>query len=344
MSSPHVQRRWLTWCWLLALLLATLWAFIWAAPGHHVAVPWQWSAGWLLPAPSIVNMWLTGAAAFALLSGAAYLLQTTPVGAIRLPAWASGLLLILCGLVTRIGMTPAIGTGSASFRLLELLAMGLLLLTLWRLQRSAWWALLWIFHPLVLAEPRTHVLPLLALVPLCLGSLLEVSWTRPRIVTRALWLLTCAGTLLLAILADGRAPADLQASGAVADILAHLLAPPALLPWLRFSALAAVLALAWRAEWSAPCTLGHLLVVNGLFSAVTAPASMSVALAAAVLCWNPAAWIASLTAMAFWALPLAHGLTGVRDLPDWLVVLAWTPVAVVEAWWLIRSCRAIPRP
>jgi hypothetical protein len=350
--AAHTQRRWRVWIGLVLALCLGLALLVWAGAGEgpRRALPWDWtSSGWLIPAPGFTGLWLAAALAFWLLSTLAWLLFTTPPGAIKLKPWVSAGLILLISAAAHILIVRTwspLDPAFAGFRpaprgwliAANLAAVAALLVILYRRQRSLWWAALYAWHPLVLIEvaangsrlaPFPLVLLILAaaaarhrwlIVPLVLGLLSLGSWGLAETVPPHTPFNGFAWELARNFLCHGNEPCTTRA---IVTLLALL-------------ELAIVL-LGLRRRWTLPVTLGHMCVIYLLCTPAMIPAQVLLPLILLPLAWNRAVWIVSLTSLAAYAAILMQRNGYGLAVPDWLLMLAWTPVAVVEAYTLLAE-------
>lgn len=345
-ANASTQRRWRAWIGLVLGLCLCLALLVWAGSGAGArrALPWDWTtSGWLSPAPGITWLWLAAALTFWLLSTLAWLLFTTPPGAVKLKPWASAGLILLISAAAHLAIartwTP-LDQAFAGFPpaprpfliAANLAAVAALLLVLYRQQKSLWWAALYAWHPLVLIEVAAHA-RLLAPLPLVLLLLVAAA-------ARLRWLII---PLILGLLTLGlwglaeTVPPHTPFNGFGWELVRNFLCrgnefhtTRAIIALLALLELALVL-LSLRRRWPLPVTLGHMLIIYLLCTPAMIPAQVLLPLILLPLAWNRAVWIVSLTSLSAYAAILmqrsGHGFV----LPDWLLMLAWTPVAVVEA-------------
>ena len=370
-SSPlavtaGARQRWRAWIAVVLGLLVVLALLAWWGTGGRPLPALAWTsnkAGWIYPVPSFLLLWLAAALAFWLLSAIAWLLFTTPPNAPKLKPLASAILIFVVAAVLRIIIARTWGPVDVAFAgfpygpaplfwliSADLTAVAALLLVLFLRQKSLWWAVLYAWHPLVLIEIAANGSQLATFPFMLLLLVTTAARWRWMIVPLALGLFT-AGAWGLS--AAGVTPFNSLLWEFARNFLFRgneAATRPAILLLLVVGELA-VLMLSLRRRWDLPTTLGHMIIIYLLCTPAMIPAQMLLPLVLLPLAWNRAAWVLSLTSLAAYAAVLVKRNGDPFALPDWLLMLAWMPVWIVEIhaltdemWRAIRDRRSESSP
>ncbi|GEM_PF-3421371 len=354
---PAIRRRWHAWVTLVLGLVAALAFLAWSAHGTGplAALPWGWTInGWLTPIPSFAAMWLAVAILFTLLSVLAYFLFTTPSTAVRLKPWVSIAMILLVAAAARctiaatwsplttptdvadaakygLLLPPVTSSNSARMELaaIDLIIVALLISELLRQQRSVWWAALYAWHPLPLVEIAGNGWPTVIILLGFLALLL--------LALRFRWLFLLTDTLIilagaLILIASLSHPFNGLGHELISQLLLHGNTEHIFFPLLLADGIVLLILglTAAKLRWHPAKTLGHVIVIHLLFCPAVYPAYALWPLALLPLAWNRAAWLLSLTIFAAYAAPILLRLHHSSSLPDWLLLLTWIPIAILE--------------
>lgn len=343
-ETPPRARGWLAPAVMLLLSLAF---FIWtgSGPDPSYALPWGWTAsGWVIPSRGLALLLVAAVILFAVLSRIAWrLMADLPAPRVRRTTTAE-ILALAIAVAARLAIVllwtplPLSATGIAptnpaailasreTMTGLDILTVLALLFAARRAGRNPWWVLLYALHPLTLMEIAGNgSYVVLALLPVALTP--AIAFTLPaRLKTVAAASLAIAAIIVVSMTASP-APFD--------SLPALLLFGSQRAEWLTLTAAQAffqtiVLAIAWRRKWTLPRTLSHSTVLLLLSLTIITPPMVLLVLILLPFTWNRAAWVMSLAVFVAYAAVPASELTHRWAVPPILVMLAWTPVLIVE--------------